>query len=334
MPKSHSQTKTRAPWLALLLLGCAILAWLLGAAYTSFLDPEMKFWTTAARQKLNWVEKMRGKHGYVIGIVGGSTTTFGIDADFIQREHGLPVANLGLHVGMGPEAIVGFGLSSLREGDTLILSLEPGILTDAHFETSKLGSKLALLLGIPEMITLTHNIGALPVVKALAAASPGGYHVMTMIGKLAMGEPLYRYSIDNLQPGGLQVTDERSDFAEAMDLLNPSEGKPISKAGMELLRTVRLAAETKGINVAYTLPWSYWPAQTADERRAANKSLLGSIEHHIPILVDPYMGVHTELKDFSDSGQHLTRESAAKRSAVFAETIIDSFAHNNNGSNE
>jgi hypothetical protein len=315
----------RFPRLTLILLIAALGAWGAGALYTWFVDPEMKFWTAVTRQKLDWVESMRAKHGYVIGVVGGSTTTFGIDAEHIEREHGLPVANLGLHVGMGFEALVGFGLSSLREGDTLILSLEPGILTDEHAEISKLGSKLSLLLGKREMITLNEDIQMLPIFKALAAAPPGGYHVITMLGKLAMREPPYRYSIDNLRPGGLQTTDERRNFTASMDFTNPTESKPISKTGIELLRTVRLAAERKGINVAYALPWSYWPAQKANERRAANKSFLRSLEDHIPILVDPYMGVHTELKDFSDSGQHLTRESAAKRSAVLAETIIDSF---------
>ncbi len=324
MPKSHSQTKMRAPRLALLLVGCAILAWLLGAAYTWFLDPEMKFWTAAARQKLDWVEKMREKHGYVIGVVGGSTTTFGIDAEYIEREHGLPVANLGLHVGMGPDALVGFGLSSLREGDTLILSLEPGILTNEQSETSKLGSKLSLILGIPEMLTLRKEIKAAQTAKAMASTPPGGYHVMTMLGKLVTGKPLYRYSLDNLRPGGLQVTEERSYFAEAMDFVSPNEIKPISMAGMKLLRTIRLAANEKGINVAFSLPWSYWPEDTASQKRAANQSLLGLVEDHVPVLIDSYMGVHTELNDFSDSGQHLTKESAARRSAVLATSIVDS----------
>jgi hypothetical protein len=33
------------------------------------------------------------------------------------------------------------------------------------------------------------------------------------------------------------------------------------------------------------------------------------------------MGVHSELNDFTDSGQHLTAEAAAARSSVLAETL-------------
>jgi hypothetical protein len=303
------------------LIFVAISAWMIGALYTWFLDPEMKFWTQAATQKLDWVEEVRAKHGYVIGVVGGSTTTFGIDAEHIEREHGLPVANLGLHVGMGPEALVGFGLSSLRKGDTLVLSLEPSILTEKYAETSKLGSKLSLILGRPEMLEWDQQVQALPILKALAALPPGGYHVMTILGKIAMRLPLYRYSIENLKPGGLQVTEERRDFADTMDFSNPSQSKDISKKGIKLLETAVLSAQERGIEVFYSLPWSYWPAETASERRTANAAFLASVEEHIPVLREPVMGAYPELRDFSDSAQHLTRQAASIRSGSFVRSL-------------
>ncbi len=37
----------------------------------------------------------------------------------------------------------------------------------------------------------------------------GGYYVMTMLGKLVLNQPLYRYSIKDYRPGGLQTTSER-----------------------------------------------------------------------------------------------------------------------------
>lgn len=319
-----AQTTTKTPRLALLLIFVAISTWIIGALYTWFLDPEMKFWTQAAMQKLDWVEKMRDKHGYVIGVVGGSTTMFGIDPEYIEREHGLPVANLGMHVGMGPAALIGIGLCSLREGDTLILSLEPGILTEEYAETSKLGSKLSLILGKPEMLTLGEHGGNLPAIQSLGDLSTGGYHVMTMLGKLIMRMPPYRYNIENLRPGGLQTTEERRDFTTTTDFSNPSEMKHISRQGVEILEASVSAANGRGINVVYALPWSYWPTETAKEKRAANASFLASVEQHIPVLLESAMGVHTELKDFSDSGQHLTTQAVAMRSTSFALSLSTS----------
>jgi hypothetical protein len=311
----------KVPRLALLLLVTAVSAWCVGVLYTSFLDPEMKFWTAAATQKLDWVEKMREKHGYVIGVVGGSTTTFGIDAEYIEREYNLPVANLGLHVGMGPEACIGFGLSALRKGDTLVLSLEPAAFTADHPEASNLGSKLALLLGRPEMTTWAGNNPQLEFTRSLAMAAPGGYHVMTMLGKLAMGMPLYRYRIEDLQPGGLQVTEERRDFIAESNFSSPNEIAPITSHGIQLLKKLRLAANEKGINLVYLLPWSYWPQRSASQRRAANAAWLEALSQHVQVLIEPAAGTHSETEDFADSGQHLTQNAARRRSDQLVENL-------------
>ena len=313
----------KVPRLALLLLVTAVLAWCVGVLYTWFVDPEMKFWTAAARQKLDWVEKMREKHGYVIGVVGGSTTTFGIDAEYIEREYNLPIANLGLHVGMGPEACIGLGLSALRKGDTLVLSLEPAAFTADYPEDSNLGSKLALLLGRPEVTTWDGRNPQLEFARSLAIAAPGGYHVMTMLGKLALRMPLYRYNIENLQPGGLQVTDEKREFATQLSFSSPDQVALTSSQGVQLLKNAQLAAKTKGIKLVYVLPWSYWPRESAPQRRAANTAFLESLDQHTQVLFEKAVGVHSEVKDFADSGQHLTQAAARARSSQLAEHLVN-----------
>jgi hypothetical protein len=321
MPKSHSQAKRRAPWLALLLVGCAVLAWLLGAAYTWFLDPEMKFWTAAARQKLEWVEKMRAEHGYVIGVVGGSTTTFGIDAEYIEREYGLPIANLGLHFGMGP-ACVGFGLSALQRGDVLVLSLEPAMLVADKPSTTPLGSKLSLLMGRPEMNGWLEGNSIISAIQSLGSLQPGGYHVATMIGKLALGQPLYRYTIDKMQPGGLQTTDERQFIAGGMDFSPKEERLKLSPGGAALLKQTTAEAAKRGIKVVYLLPWSYCAPELAEQRRKASEILLDDISKVVTVLSEPSLGVHDRIEDFSDSGQHLTAEAARLRSRFLAEALM------------
>lgn len=320
MPESQSKNKTRAPWLALLLVGCAVLAWLLGAAYTWFLDPEMKFWTAAAKQKLDWVEKMRQKHGYVIGVVGGSTTTFGIDAEYIEHEHGLPVANLGLHFGMGP-AVVGFGLSALKRGDVLVLSLEPAMLVAEKPGTTPLGSKLSVLLGRPEIDGWLGESPMLSKIQSLGRLRPGGYHVATMIGKLALGQPLYRYTINKMRPGGLQTTDERRFTTGGTDL-SPKDGNiGLSPCGAAFLEHTIMEAEKRGIKVIYVLPWSYCKPELAAQRREANEILLADISERISVLREPSLGVHERIEDFSDSVQHLTAEAARSRSRFLGEAL-------------
>lgn len=316
------------PRLASPLIGTALAAWLAGALYTWFADPEMKFWTAAARQKLSWVETMRGKHGYVIGVVGGSTTTFGIDADYLQSKHNLPVANLGLHAGMGSDACAGFGFAVLQKNDMLIISLEPSMLGEES-GPQPLGTKLAVALGQHDMLHWDRPPSLLSRMSVATQLQPGGYHVVTMLGKLAMRKPPYRYSIDQTMPGGLQVTSERRTFTASMDLSAEPTALDLAVRGRDLLQRIKNEADRRGITVAYVLPWAYCPEDLADVRRAANEKLLAQIAEFMPVLREPNVGVHSCLEDFSDSGQHLTAEAAKRRSKVLSATLRHFFEPQN-----
>ena len=308
------------PRLSLMLLTVALLAGVCGATYVLRFNPEMDFWRQAAKRKLAWADQMRRTHGNVIGVVGGSTTTFGIDAGLLERDDALPVANLGLHAGMGPDVCVGFGFAALQRGDILILSLEPSMLTE-ELHTTPLGSRLAWMLGKPELLAWDSPPSWLTWLCLLTQLQPGGYHVVTMLGKLALQEELYRYNIEEARPGGLQVTKERRPFIASMNIAaGPGQGT-LSKSGRAMLERIRNEAARRGIRVAYVIPWAYWPEESAVARRAANDDFLHQIQEILPVLREPNLGVHSVLADFADSGQHLTAEAAAARSRVLAKAL-------------
>jgi hypothetical protein len=306
------------PRLTLNLLLVALVTSVAGATYALWLNPEMHFWKTVAERKLLWVEQMRAKHGHVIGVVGGSTTTFAIDAGMIEREYGLPVANLGLHAGVGAEACAGFGLASLQPGDTLIVSIEPGLLTGEDIDATNLATRLAYSLGKPEMLHWQKGGSFTSRAADLTKLQPGGGHVITMLGKLAMRMPLYRYSAENSLPGGLQVTDERRNFNVAPATTIENVTLSLSPEGAALLSNIRQEGERRGIRVVYVLPWAYVPLESSDFARQANANFLDQVERIIPVLREPEMGVHSDRKDFADSGQHLTENASKKRSTTFA----------------
>jgi hypothetical protein len=170
------------PRLTLKLLLVALMTSVAGATYAMWLNPEMQFWKTVAERKLSWVEQMRAKYGHVIGVVGGSTTTFAIDAGMIEREYGLPVANLGLHAGVGAEACAGFGLAALQPGDILIVSIEPSLLTGEDVAATSLATHLAYSLGKPEMLHWQRGESIASQAADLTKLQPGGGHVITMLG--------------------------------------------------------------------------------------------------------------------------------------------------------
>lgn len=309
------------PRLTLKLLLVALVTSVAGATYAMWLNPEMHFWKTVAERKLSWVEQMRAKHGHVIGVVGGSTTTFAIDAGMIEREYGLPVANLGLHAGVGAEACAGFGLAALQPSDTLIVSIEPGMLTGEDVGATSLATRLAYSLGKPEILHWQKGESIASQAADLTKLQPGGGHVITMLGKLAMRMPLYRYSAENSLPGGLQVTDERRNFAVTPTDTIEDATHSLSPEGAALLANIRLEAERRGIRVVYILPWAYAPEQSAEIQRQTNSHFLDQVAAIMPIIRETAMGVHTTRDEFADTAQHLTSDGAHHRSQEFAETI-------------
>jgi len=323
-PSSLPASSDPMPRLSLLLLAVALLAIALGSLYSLKLDPEISYWAAASELKLDWVEELRSKHGYVIGVVGGSTTTFGIDAEHMHKEYNLPVANLGLHAGMGPDACVGLGFIALKRGDMLILSLEPGMLTeDGSVASTRLGTKLALRLQKPELISW-RNSSSSSLASPPGQLQPGGYHFMTMLGKLALSKPLYRYRVEEMRPGGLQTTTERRPLATFNNFETAEPSNLLSPAGSCFLQAVKEEADRRGIKVVYLLPWSYRPQEMTEQSRKANEMLLTDISEQIPVLREPSSGMHDRIEDFSDSVQHLTAEAARWRSSCLSKALVGS----------
>ena len=145
----------------------------------------------------------------------------------------------------------------------------------------------------------------------------GGGHAITMIGKLAMGLPLYRYSSINSQPGGLQVTDERRNFTIGTVTTNEGVTLSLSSEAAALLANIRQEAKRRGIRAVYVLPWAYAGEQPAKIQRQGNSHFLDQVAAIIPVVREAGLGVHTERQDFTDSGRHLTYQAAKNRSVQF-----------------
>jgi hypothetical protein len=306
------------PRLTIILLCTGLLASILGASYALWFDPELAFWKEAAERKIGWVDHLRSKHRHVIGVVGGSTTTFGIDAQSLEFKHNLPVANLGLHAGMGPEVCAGFGFAALQSGDTLIVSIEPSMLCENESEPTSLGVRMAWALDEPALVNWSRPLDGWRYLANPAKLQPGGYHIMTMLGKLVLSQPLYRYTIDDSRLGGLQVTPERRPSVLLAANPEAKEQMVLSAHGHALMAKIRDQANTRGIHVAYLLPWAYASTDEADSTRSRYLQLLDEIAVYIPVLREPQLGVWTEPDDFADSRQHLTEQAALDRSAYLA----------------
>lgn len=301
------------PALALRLVIVGAITWAASAAYTLAWNPEVAFFKHGAAVKKAWVAKLDAAGKGKIVVCGGSSCTVTVDGERLLEHHGLPVANLGLGAGMGARALTHYARQNLQDGDTLVVALEPRLLTEP-LSTPGLGIQFAWATGNRDLIALalresTGFTGA----SALLALRPGGYHLFTLLGKIASRQPLYRYVPADFHASGWQsVTVQR-------DITGPPErGSRLSRDAVTLLKDLKGWCDAHRVRVAYALPWGFCPPETAAGFRAANADYLLQISAILPVLKDETLGVNTERAAYADTYWHLMPPAAARRTDALA----------------
>lgn len=304
------------PALALRLVIVGTIAWAASAAYTLAWNPEVAFFKHGAAVKAAWVQKLDAAGKGKIVVCGGSSCTVTIDGERLLSKHGLPVANLGLGAGMGAKALVQFARQQVRGGDTLVVALEPRLLTEP-LSTPGLGLQFAWATYNRELLSLAlRESSSFTGISALLALRPGGYHVFTLLGKIASGQPLYRYAPSDFNVSGWQSVSVKRDISGP-----PERGARLSREAVGLLTELKTWCTAHGVRVAYALPWGYCPSDQADAFRAANADYLRQVAEILPVLQDKTLGVNTDREAYADTYWHLTPPAAAQRTDAFAEQL-------------
>ncbi len=307
------------PSLALGLLIVLLLSLVLAAAYTVFLNPEIALYRHAAAVKRQWSENLTLYHTNKFVFCGGSSTAFSIDGESILAQQGLPVVNAGMHAGMEPPFLAAFAASLATPGDTLVVSIEPGLLM-SPFSSPDLAAQMGVALGEPGLIHASAITGE-PVhwLDTIVSLRPGANHTFTLLGKIALGKPLYRYQKADIQPSGWQIARDFREFEEAL----PGEGH-LSVDARQLLVKLKDWGQKNEVRIVYSLPWGYTSPRNAAALRKVNLRFLIEMAEIMPVLRDPTLGVHTQKEDFADTCWHLRAEAARNRSAQLASLLKDS----------
>ena len=276
-------------------------------------NPEFYFWRDCIEQKRSGLSKLQSENDKVVIFSGGSTCSFSIDPAALDETFP-PSYNLGGAVPMGAEYILSISMAGARPGDTIALALEPIFLTTDKGAKSK---TLGVSLGNWDFQngTLEKRISW---DELIMKRRPGARFVVTVFGRKIMGLPSYRYHMDNFQAGGLLTTEYRD---RSNHFPGPLPPQHLSKEGIEILENLFEQARAKEVRLIYTIPWTLTDAKLADHDRAVNRVLLREIEAYMPVIEDPYYGVHTEPKYFADSFNHLTQEGAAARTKALAPSL-------------
>jgi len=311
---SHSE---RFPRRAFLLLATALAAWLACAFYSVYLNPEIVHYRQGYAIQSAWAARMTREHGAKTVVYGGSSCAFSVDGERMLSQFDEPTVNCGLIAGMGPIIISESALSHLRRGDTLIVALEPELLTESFRDQPAIAMQFSIAAHHPEWVLQPRlGMGRANWFHLAADLRPGGYHTFTLLGKLAQRKPLYRYHLSDFHRSGWVQTDVR------LPMTQPAEHGPrLSDDARQLFGSIAGWCRTNGIRVAYSFPVSYCPADQLPRYKKENADLIQQVMAFIPVLRDPSLSADPVAADFADSPLHPVEVEAERHTDELAREL-------------
>lgn len=97
----------------------ASLTWVFGCTFNRYYESEVQWIKSIYEKKVELARSTKAQRRLLI--VGGSGTHFGVDTQQIEQELDIPVFNMGLHAGLGLNAILATVLDEIRSGDIVLL---------------------------------------------------------------------------------------------------------------------------------------------------------------------------------------------------------------------
>jgi hypothetical protein len=291
----------------LALLAGLFVSYLLGAIYSLWINPEIRFWKQAYKQKIEWADKLSANGRPKLVFIGGSSTAFQIDAELLTAA-GIPTVNMGMHAGMGTRANAAFGLSAAKPGDTVIWAFEKGRMA-SYPEITDLGYQALLSTGLIFGSGLEKlPLGRISWQEAFKSLRPGLAHTASMIAKLVSGGSLYRYQTRLIRPGGSITTDERRPVSRAeLNQLHPDHGT------LGWIAAMCAALALQKSPSAYLLPHEYYLLSDKETGMDQNRKFLEELSLTMNVVNDPFMGVQTDERSFADTVSHLTEKARLER---------------------
>ncbi len=99
------------------------------ACFILYLNPDFNFFGKLAKTSESWEQELRLKHPHVYVLAGGSSGRTGIDPQILLDEYQIPLVNGAMGAGYGLAANIAMAWEHIRPHDTLILNIEPEILS-------------------------------------------------------------------------------------------------------------------------------------------------------------------------------------------------------------
>lgn len=284
--------------------------------YTCALNPEVQSLKFAYKVKTEFSRKLDESPEPKIIFVGGSSCAHQLDTTLLNRDFKLRSVNMGHLAGMGMYVNTAIGMAQARPGDSLVLALEPGTLSDAGI--TQLGYQF---LSATDSGSIRRQLEALNAKFSendeINALRPGLYNLVTLMAKLIMRQPLIRFDEQGLSPDGFEEEAAR----RHLDGMSAAP-VPLAPGAQDLLRRVTDWGRQNQVRVAYLMPWGLYQKDQEEQARQENRRLLTKIDTLIPVLRDDKLGVWDKPGDFSDTELHLTLDGAMYRTTYLAPILL------------
>lgn len=305
----------------------ASLTWIAGYSLNRYHDPEVRWIKSIYEEKVKLAGSVKAPRRLLI--VGGSGTHFGVNALQIEEKLGIPVFNIGLHAGLGLNALLAIVSDKIRSGDIVLLIPEYGILTADG--TGNYSSSFGAAMNRPGI----GGFGPQQVAReTMLMGVPGSDRIVQLIKRLQKSMPATdavnastdairgnSYSGDNLDERGSPVILPKGNP-------EPANMKDISVSDYSLLRLKVFLNQVEGQEATLVLGLPWVLVKNNEETLQTVQAIANTLAEIAPVVHDEGLNLKTSSTLFGDTIYHLSPEGRKFRSLALAQQLEHIFSSN------
>lgn len=296
-------------WIAI-----AGLVWTAGYSYNRHFDPEVQWIKSIYQEKLERIAQVQVPKRVLV--IGGSGTHFGIDALLIEQELGIPVLNLGLHAGLGLNAILASLEGEIGEGDVVLLIPEYGLLENDG--TGDFSSGFAGAIGRPGL----GGFGPEQTAKEIMISGVPGSDRTVQFLKLLVRSSQNKQDTEKLNAS---YTNKGLDERGTPQVLPSGKPSPqtirtqISNESLRRLQIFQDEVEMSGAQLVIGLPWILSTGD--DPSRQTVHTIIDTLNEISPVIYADDLSLKTDPTLFGDTHYHLSSRGRYLRSQQLAQQL-------------
>ncbi len=299
------------------LLLITLLIGVITAAIIKFIPSDDNHYMLAVKDKHARLDSISSPK---IIIIGGSNTAFGIDSQMIEDSLHMPVANMGIHVGLGLEYMINEVKSAIQKGDIVIMIPEYSLLF-SKTESGENDAFYKTLEGYPNAINYINS-------KNKVSSILNGY-VAILQSKLKSqlfdseaeqqahvkrNQFIYkRKSYNHRGDMTAHLSMSTQEYNKEDDDFSSFKNRKISDFFLALTNEIYTFTETRDASFVM----SFAPTPESIFEKETGKSIYTSLSEKAkyPIITKPHDVVFPDSM-FFDTRYHLLKESRSERTAL------------------